>query len=486
MALTAANEAKWAADDVLAAAGVDLLAAQTELSDLNAELALLDASYNDPVTGAIAVFAAAQTTYDAGLPAAEAAVTAAEVALAAGEAAVVAAQIDYNAKLAAFEANPTGFVWTAGVNGALGLHADATTVTASYYVVNITDNGVGALTLSAGAGIDKTGAYGTYAAFLADATAGALAPGDYYDVGTDDVAGGTNADRLNAAVAILTAAQDAIAGLEADVTAAELALASFEQIYLDAKAAFEAQRDLYNNQVTLVADAQAVVDAAQLVFDDATDAQAAAVLVVTDASNAQIAADADLTTAEADLAAFEATTLEDIQGWIDAANLDIANWTAEIAAIQPIIDAKQAVVDALEVEAQSYIANEGVISGLYADLHAQIIAEWQVYWVMEQELTALQNSHDLNADLISAYGWTTDDLADLAGYLTNLQSQLADADYDIEVAEQALADAQVEEAAADAYIAYYQALVDTLEQRHANTLAIAAKYKALMDAALAS
>lgn len=173
-----------------------------------------------------------------------------------------------------------------------------------------------------------------------------------------------------------------------------------------------------------------------------------------------------------------------LQDNIDDALVDIADWTAEIAAIQPIIDAKQAIVDALEVEAEGYIASEGVLSGLYADLHAEIIVEWQAYWVMEQELEALQNAHDLNADLISAYGWSSDDLTDLAGYLADLQDDLADAIEDIEIAEQALAAAQVEEAADEAYITYLEALIDTLEQRHANTLAIAARFKALMDAAL--
>jgi len=123
---------------------------------------------------------------------------------------------------------------------------------------------------------------------------------------------------------------------------------------------------------------------------------------------------------------------------------------------------------------------------LYPDLHAAIIAEWQVYWSMEQEMDALDNAHDLNMDLISAYGWSSDDLNDLAGYLSDLKEDLAAAILDIEVAEQALASAQVQEGAAAAMIAYYEALIDTLEARHANTLAIAAKYKALMEAALAS
>ena len=204
--------------------------------------------------------------------------------------------------------------------------------------------------------------------------------------------------------------------------------------------------------------------------------------------------------AKAKLAACNAVC---IQGQIDSLNTNIANWTQQIAAIQPIIDAKYAVIAGLlveltdagieytfEVDEDGFgileITNYGFLSSLYPDLHAAIIAEWQVYWSMEQELDALENAHDLNADLISAYGWSSDDLNDLAEYLGDLKDDLNDAIYDIEVAEQALASGQADQAVDLAYIAYLEALVNTLEQRHANTLAIAAKYKALMDAALAS
>ncbi|HEY9220320.1 MAG TPA: hypothetical protein VIO43_01950 [Lutibacter sp.] len=482
-ALDAANVAKWAADDVLAAADADLIDANTALSDLNAELALLNLSY----LNAIQDLADETALYNAGLPAAQAALLAAQATLAAAEADVLVAQADYDAKQLAFEANPTGFVWTGGANGAVGLHADATTPTNSYREVNLTDNGVLALSLSAGAGNDMTGTYGTYAAFLVDATAGALVPGDYYNVGGDDVAGGTNADRLELAADALTLALDAIAPLEAAVAVEQDIVDNFGDALAAAQLVYDHQKDLYDNQLALVVAAEAVVDAA-----DAAQVAAAADLVikiqaVTDADNDLTDANTDLSDAQADLAAFLVCDDVCLQANIDGALANIADWTAEIALIQPIIDAKQAIVDAMEVEAEGYIASEGVLSNLYADLHAEIIAEWQVYWTMEQELDALNFQENLNDEMINIYGgWGADDLTDLADYLANLQSQLSDAIYDIEVAEQALAAAQVEEAADEAYIAYLEALVDTLEQRHANTLAIAAKYKALMDAALAS
>ncbi len=272
-------------------------------------------------------------------------------------------------------------------------------------------------------------------------------------------------------------------------------LDNFGDDLADAQANYDYWKNIYENELALLDAAQAVLASANTTLAAANTAKASAQTTL----NAAITAETNAINA---LNAFLATSMDDYQDWIDAAILDIALWNQEIAAIQPIIDAKYAVVAGLlgeltaagiqytfVVEADGtgtlVITNYGVLSSLYPDIHAAIIAEWQAYWVMEQELTALQNSLDLNEDLIFAYG-SADDLDDLAGYLAILKADLVNAIYDIEVAQQALASAQVSANAASASIAYYQALIVTLQQRHANTLAIAAKYKALMEAALAS
>jgi len=468
-----ADAAEGVANTALDDANDVLSAAQTVLSDLNAELAFLDASYNDPVTGAIAVYADAQDTYDAGLPAAEAAVDAAELALAAGEAAVSAAQIDYNAKLAAFELNPTGFVWTAGPNGALGLHADATTATDSYREVNSGDNGVLALSLSAGAGIDKTGTYGTYAAFLADATAGTLAPGDYYNVGGDDVAQGTNAERLNAAVATLTAAQDAIAGLEADVTAAELALTNFTQIWLDAKAAFEAQRDLYNGQVTLVADAQADVDAAQAIVD-------AAQIVWDDAVIALDEADIALAEAQDDLDAFLLLPDEDgLAVLISDANDTKAQNNLLIAEEVLLIAHVQADLDGIEVAYQAALS-----APLNAALFVQFLELVHSRSALQDQKGANNIMADQLQDVIDAMG--NGNLDSIQTLIDDCNDAIAVLLGQIEAKEVQIAQGEVSVELLNAEIANIQAQIATLTVRIANAQAIADKYKALMDAALAS
>ncbi|MCF6168134.1 hypothetical protein [Lutibacter sp.] len=466
-ALTAATTAWNTADAALTTATNDL-------NDLNTALAALDASYQ----AAIADLANEQALYDAGIAGANATLVAAQSALTAGEAAVVAAQADYDAKLAVFVADPTGFVWEAGVNGALGLHADATTVTASYYVVNTTNDGVDALTLTPGTGADQTGAYGTYAAFLADAQAGALAPLDFYDVGTDDVAGGTNADRLDAAVLALTAAQDAIPGLQNAVDAAQLTVDTFGDALAAALVVFNEQKDLYDNQVALVA-------AAEAALATATSDEATAAADLTAATTAWNTADADLTTANNALAALDSPTT--LQGWIDAANTDIADWQATIAVIQPVIDAYQAVVDGLQAEYDAYIASEGFITGNDADIEAQLIAAWNEWYALDAEYTALLNEQNLAQNMWDTYdNWNTDSLSDLATTLSGLQGDLATAMDDLAAAQAALAEGQVDEAAAQAYIAYLQALVDTLDARYTSQMALANEYYALMQAALAS
>jgi hypothetical protein len=201
--------------------------------------------------------------------------------------------------------------------------------------------------------------------------------------------------------------------------------------------------------------------------------------------------------AKAKLAACNAVC---IQGLIDTQNLIITNNTLYLANLQPVIDAYYAVVAGLLVEMEakgldvdftveddgtgSYVwNNEGYWTPNSPDIEAQLIAEYQVLWALEQDLDALENSWDLTDDLIFAYG-AADDLSDLASVLSGLKGDLAHAKLDLEIAKQALASGQAAANAATANIAYLQALITTLEARHANTLAVAAKYKALMDAAL--
>jgi hypothetical protein len=510
------------------------IAADAALTFLEGELAQLYAALQTAAN----TLASEQATYDTGIVGATTANNTAIADVTAAEGALATAQSNYTYWKGVFEANPAGSTWfdevtvlgtpTAGADGypntMIGNHNDAIATsyrrvltwvegpTNEFYPATYASTSVPTIPADNLPAED-------YEEFTTSASPSGTPTGTpttifYVEVENDDISE-TNVAIFNAMVAALGdedifdnppvlgdspyGTGDAYANLW-DAQLAQLETQDYLDNFGDDLAAaqedYDYWKNLYENELVLLDAAQATLDAANETLADANTALATATTNLSDANT-------DLSVAVGDLDAFLLCDDVCLQGKIDDALLDIADWNQEIAAIQPIIDAKYAVVasllDELTAAGVTYtftvetdgtgtlvITNYGVLSSLYPDIHAAIIAEWQAYWVMEQELEALDNAHDLNANLISAYGWWADDLADLADELADLKDDLADVIYDIEVAEQALASAQVNEMAAEAYISYLEALVTTLEQRHANTLAIAAKYKALMDAALAS
>jgi hypothetical protein len=470
--------------------------ADLALSDLQTELLGLNVSYQD----AIQELADQTAAYELGLPGVEALRDDAQTLLDDANTALDDAQADYDAKKAAFEADPTGFVWLGGTNGAVGLHADATTATDSYRNYDNTAGTMSALSLTDNGGTDETGNYTTYAAYAADAPT--LGYDSFYNVGGDDVADGTKADRLETAADVLTDAIALVAAKEQALADAQEVVDNFGADLALAEAAYLHQKDIYENQVALVeaaeldvTNADTDVADAQEAVDNAVDALGTEILPAAEAGddaidNAEtlyeLLWNAELASLNADevVADLEAADEASIQANIDDANDSIAIWNEALAVTVPLIAAYQAVLDSLQAEYDAYDANTGYSSTYYADLHAQLIAAWQVQWELDQQEAALNNEVELVDDLIAAYA--ADDLETLAGELAGLQDDLADATLAIEVAEQALASAQADANADVAYIAYLEAKIATLTARHANALAIAAKYKALMDAALAS
>ena len=496
LAVTNADAAQVVAEDNVEAAELALVTLndtlddkQTELIDANAAWTVLDAAVtalNGTYQTAIADYASAQATYNTSAVGLVNAFDAAELALTTGEGLVATNQLNYNAKKAAFELNPTGFVWSAGVDAVLGIHPTAVGPHDSYTVVTaITPVVIGAVTVSAGSGADLT-TLGTYASFLAGIMNGGgaevVAVNDFYNVGADDVANGTNEFRLDAALVALTSSLDAIPTLETAVEDAQDAIDNAEENLAEAKLLFENKRDLYEGQVALLEAAVAAQEAAVTAEEDAQDAvtDADAALVVLE----DIADEAVITAGDAadDLDALENYDADSIQEDIDTKTGLIADCNDIIAKIQPIIDAKQAIVDAMQVEYDANLANQGHLSSLDADLHAAIITKWQALWVLMTEVQTIELQQELNDALASAYG--TDDLEDLADDLADLQGDLVEAIEAIEKAEVALAEAKVEEAADTAYLTYLQAIVDEAQANYDAATAIAAEYKALMDAAL--
>jgi hypothetical protein len=534
-ALQAAADAAQAAEDaaeavyLAAAAAEDAAEADSDAADaalaaLEATLASLEASLN----AAAADLAAEQAAYDAGIGAVQTALTNAEADVLTAEANLAAAMANYEIWRDRFEGGPTingGYFWddttvtTAAygdlANDVLGLQTDDTNVANdSYVLVNSWDQ----------VAVDDNYANGYDGTVLDDVPVGGLVyvPGtsvddafvaaaypngaqEYYiEVGTDDEWWSNLAEFQAATTALgnedifdvppmdytdsflgdgVLGGDDAYTDLwdaQLAVMKAQQTLDTFGEALAAAQALYDELKAVYENELVLLDAAQQAADDAQAVEDAAEAVEAAAWSDYNDAIAASNAADAAL-------AAFLATTEQDLMDWIAAAEEDIAEWEHEITLIQPIIDAKQAIVEAMMEEAEGYQDLEGLLSSLYADIHAQIIALWQEYWMMEAELDALWFEHDLNAELIYAYGgWGADDLDDLAEYLADWYEAWDDACDAVAEAEAALAAAEAEQMSAMDMVAYYQAVVDTLEARYANALAIAEEYKALMEAALAS
>jgi hypothetical protein len=283
-----------------------------------------------------------------------------------------------------------------------------------------------------------------------------------------------------------------------------------EDALMEAQEDYDYWKDIYDNGLTVIADLTDAMNAAEGLKDDALETWTDYNNDVLDPAKVELgqnfpegmagdtprlpgdAVPTDSLTlneeeynAEIALAEFCERTEEDIQADIDEAMDNIAEWTLEISQIQPIIDAKLAIVLAMQDEYDEYILNEGELSSLAADLHAQIIALWQEMWELEAEEDALEFQQDLIEDLIEEYEdeYDAEDLEFAYDALIEDWEEACDA---LEEAKAALATAQVDADAAEAYIAYLQSLIDTLLAQHANELAIAEEYKALMEAALAS
>ncbi|MFO7673094.1 MAG: hypothetical protein R6V74_05235 [Lutibacter sp.] len=537
-ATTAKNTAQTAYNTASAAqvtANNAQIAAASALTTLENELASLYAALQTAAN----TLATQQAIYDGGIGTATSDNTTAIANVTAAEGALTIALANYNLWKGVFEANPAGSTWfdkttvlgnvspnTDGYeNPFIGNHSDM--IGTSYReVLTWVEGPVGEFYPATYAAVSVATIptdnlpLEDYEEFTSAAYPNGLNTGIptvefYVEVEADDISE-TNLAIFNAMVAALgdeeifdnapELGDMPLAGSDAytNLWNAQLAqlgtqdtLDNFGDNLADALEDYNYWKNLYENELDLLNAAQALLDDANATLAAANTTKANALTTL----NLAITAETNAINA---LNAFLALPDEDVlQGWIDAALLNIAQWNEDISNIQPIIDAEYAVVASLLGELTDAgveytfvvnadgtgtltITNDGVIYWTYPDIQAQIIAEWQVYWTMGQEMDALWDAYYLNQNLIYAYGWWANDLDDLANMLAGLQEDLVEAIEDIELAEQALADAQVEEAADEAYIAYLEALIDTIEQRHANTLAIAAKYKALMEAALAS
>jgi hypothetical protein len=274
-----------------------------------------------------------------------------------------------------------------------------------------------------------------------------------------------------------------------------------DDVLAAAQAVFDYQQELFDNGVANLALLAADLDAADTAQDDAQDdvdaawVELGAEIAEGEAGDPLIVAPVTLNevlyNAEVTLADLEACDEDCLQTSIDDAQ-------HEIDLIQPALDGIVAIIAEMQAQYDIYIATyvpgpSTSYDNLDADLKVLYNALTFEIFELNQELNALDAQYDAIDDILDSLD-NDDNLSDisldieLAILYDTSQGSYLDSLNDLDAAEAALATALAgnDIAANAAYIAHLQSVVDVLEQRYQNALALAAKYKALMEAALAS
>ncbi|MHB1107974.1 MAG: hypothetical protein ACYCZ2_16585 [Lutibacter sp.] len=448
------------------------------LTQIQTDIALLYTNYQDAID-----LLASLEAGEAPLLAAKAA---ADAALTAAIAAQAIVQAEYDLRKANFEANPAGVTWLDGTDTApmfetplVGNHNDAL---ATSYVEVLTwdNNGVDDNTpatwqtvTSATYPADGGGqTYVVYSGAITDAQAVDANYHVFLEVEADDTSD-TNANLLNAAVADLDAAMVVTAAAQADVVVAQGDLDTYAADLLAAQEDYVYKKGLYENGVAIEA-------AAQLAYDNAIAAAVAAQGVETAAEALVTSTDADLLAAQGALTTFELTTEEDIQldidtkqATVDANLLLIAEYNILIAKYQDDLDALEAQYDEL------------INTPLYASLQVALLEAEQAKAALEAQVTAnnaMTIALQAVIDAIDA-NYTFDNYANLISGLESANVTLAAS---IEAKKSAIAIGVITVAGISQDIAALETEIAALEAQIVIQQALADKYKALMDAALAS
>jgi hypothetical protein len=484
----AVSDAQTAYDDAVAAEAIaetnsddadDLeLAKLAALNQIQTDIALLYTNYQDAID-----LLASLEAGEAPLLATKAA---ADAALLAAQAAQVTAQAEYDLRKTNFEANPAGITWLDGADTApmfetplVGNHDDA--LPTSYVEVltwdnnGVDDNTPATWQIVTSATYPADGGGQTYVVYSGAITDAQAVDANYHvflEVEADDTSD-TNANLLNLEVIDLDAAKAVTASAQADVDAAQGALNTYAEDLLAAQEDYLYKKGLYEDGVAIEAAAQAEYDAAADAAIAAQDIEDAAEALV-------ISTDADLTAAEAALTTFEATTEEDIQLAIDTKQATVDTNLLLIAEYDILITKYQAYLDALEAQ-----YDELVNTPLYASLQVALLEA-------EQAKAALVAQVDANNAMKTALQAVIDaidanyTLADYAALISDLESANVTLAASIEAkkAEIAIGEITVDGISND--IEALETEIAALEEQIVIQQALADKYKALMEAALAS
>lgn len=485
--------------------------ADNNLNVHNTALSLLYSTYITAATN----YEAAQSLYEAGIGAAQLTLTNLITARTNALTALNTAQSAYDAALLAFESFPTGSTWNnPGADGLMGIHTDDAAPllkVETYAVVTAVAPvtfGVARYPSIVGGG-DLTVAQ----AALVNNNYGTLAVGEYYNIEADDTSA-TNISIFNAAVAALgnsiedTADKDdsyILTGdaranyynAQIDVLAQQYLVDNFGADRDLKKAIFDAQQLLYDEglatKVTLTSVRTTTLTAAndaQTAVTNATNALGTLITPAAVAGNPAITPantlykvkwNADLTVANTTLALSThlVTTVEMYQATITANNTTIAANLLLIAEYNILINQAQLEMDALQAEYDAILATP---------LYAQLVVDKHVAQMSINELNAEKSANNtLRAQLlniINAIG--TGSLPIIQGDITAAKTILTNLPALIAAKELAIAKGEVNLDKLQLEINDLNAQIAALTVRIANAQAIADKYKALMNAALAS
>jgi hypothetical protein len=267
-----------------------------------------------------------------------------------------------------------------------------------------------------------------------------------------------------------------------------------------AQAAYDEQKDLFDNGVANLTTLTNTKDAAVEAQDDAQEAVEEAwgvlgfdfaagsagddLLEIGDPNadyNDVLTLNAVVTNAEVMLADLEACDADCLQDNIDTAQHEIDLILPVLAVAEGIVADMQAQYD---IYMETYIAG-----GLDADLQAAYDTLMNEVWQLLLEKDIFDAEINYLNDILGAV--STQNLADIRWELEQaLEStswnSVAGAIEDLETAEDALATFMSTEQNAQLWLDYLQAEVDRYQQRYENALALAAEYLALMNAALDS
>ncbi|GGK37344.1 hypothetical protein GCM10007963_01760 [Lutibacter litoralis] len=225
-------------------------------------------------------------------------------------------------------------------------------------------------------------------------------------------------------------------------------------------------------------------DAGDTLYDVEDDAANPHVVYENEDGDDALTLSAELFNVTVELLDLEECDEECLQLKIDGAQHDID-------LIQPKLDAVTIVLADMKAQYDMYM-EVNIDGDLDADLEAQVVAiQYEMLQIRLEKILVIAERDNIQAILDNLNSKFDDNLADIRWKIEQLYdndgwNSIAGAQEDLAAAEEALALFMANQSGWDEYIEVREAAVAEWQARYDSAMALAAKYKALMEAALAS